>query len=68
MIINPEHFLVFDDSYITLRFASNFLRYKAITYDGSTYLEPVPNLPISVACTMGRSNPAGTQAAKLHQN
>jgi hypothetical protein len=35
---NPDHLLIFDDSYITLRFASNFLRYKAITYDGSTYL------------------------------
>ena len=32
------------------------------------YIEPVPNLPISVACTMDRSNPVDTQAAKLHQN
>jgi len=35
---NPDHLLIFDDSYITLKFASNFLKYKAITYDGSTYL------------------------------
>ena len=35
---NPEHLLMFDDSYITLKFASNFFKYKGITYDGSSYL------------------------------
>ncbi len=36
--INPDHLLVFDDSYITLKFASNFFKYKGITYDGISYL------------------------------
>ena len=35
---NPEHLLIFDDSYITLQFASNFFNYGGITYDGSSYL------------------------------
>ena len=35
---NPEHLLIFDDSYITLRFAANFFKYRGITYDGSTFL------------------------------
>ena len=35
---NPEHLLMFDDSYITLKFASNFFRYGGITYDGTSYL------------------------------
>jgi len=34
---NPEHLLVFDDSYITLKFASNFFRYGNITYDGNSF-------------------------------
>jgi hypothetical protein len=45
----------------------NFLSYGGKKWT-KNIIEPVPNLPISVACTMGRSNPAGTQAAKLHQN
>ena len=35
---NPDHVLVFDDSYITLKFAANFFKYKAITYDGTLHL------------------------------
>ena len=35
---NPDHFLVFDDSYITLKFASNFFKYGGITYDGTQCL------------------------------
>ena len=35
--LNPDHILLFDDSYITLRFASNFFRYGGITYNGSSY-------------------------------
>ena len=35
---NPEHLLVFDDSYITLQFASNFFKYGGITYDGTSFL------------------------------
>jgi len=35
---NPDHLLVFDDSYITLKFAANFFKYKAITYDGTLHL------------------------------
>ena len=35
---NPEHLLVFDDSYITLKFASNLFRYGGITYDGTSLL------------------------------
>ena len=35
---NPDHVLVFDDSYITLKFASNFFKYGGITYDGTQYL------------------------------
>lgn len=35
---NPEHLLVFDDSYITLKFAANFFKYNGITYDGTSYL------------------------------
>lgn len=35
---NPEHLLVFDDSYITLTFAANFFRYGGITYDGTSFL------------------------------
>lgn len=34
---NPEQLLVFDDSYITLRFAENLFRYNGITYDGSSF-------------------------------
>jgi hypothetical protein len=34
---NPENLLVFDDSYITLKFASNFVRYGNITYDGNSF-------------------------------
>ncbi len=37
--INPDHLLVFDDSYITLKFASNFFSYGGITYDGTSYLK-----------------------------
>ena len=36
--LNPDHLLVFDDSYITLRFASNLFNYRGITYDGVSYL------------------------------
>ena len=36
---NPENLLVFDDSYITLQFASNFFKYGAITYDGISFFE-----------------------------
>ena len=36
--LNPDHLLLFDDSYITLRFAANFFRYGGITYDGNSYL------------------------------
>jgi hypothetical protein len=36
---NPGHLLVFDDSYITLQFASNFFKYGSITYDGSSFFE-----------------------------
>ncbi|KPJ58762.1 MAG: hypothetical protein AMJ42_02665 [Deltaproteobacteria bacterium DG_8] len=35
---NPDHLLVFDDSYITLKFASNFFKFRGITYDGTSYL------------------------------
>lgn len=35
---NPEQLLVFDDSYITLKFAANFFKYNGITYDGNSYL------------------------------
>jgi arabinofuranosyltransferase len=35
---NPDHILVFDDSYISLKFASNFFKYNGITYDGTSYL------------------------------
>ena len=28
---NPEHIQIFDDSYITLKFASNFFKYGGIT-------------------------------------
>ena len=35
---NPDHVLVFDDSYITLKFAANFFKYNGITYDGASYL------------------------------
>ena len=34
---NPEHLFVFDDSYITLKFASNFFKYGGITYDGTSF-------------------------------
>jgi len=36
--LNPDHLLGFDDSYITLRFASNLFKYRGITYDGVSYL------------------------------
>ena len=36
--LNPDHLLVFDDSYITLRFASNLFKYRGITYDGVSCL------------------------------
>ena len=35
---NPKHLFVFDDSYITLKFASNFFKYGGITYDGTSFL------------------------------
>ena len=35
--LNPDHVLVFDDSYITLKFASNFFKFGGITYDGTSY-------------------------------
>jgi len=35
---NPSHLLVFDDSYITLKFASNVFKYGGITYDGTSFL------------------------------
>ncbi|MBN2066739.1 MAG: hypothetical protein JW771_08050, partial [Candidatus Thermoplasmatota archaeon] len=35
---NPDHVLVFDDSYITLKFAANFFKFNGITYDGTSYL------------------------------
>jgi hypothetical protein len=35
---NPGRLLVFDDSYITLTFASNFFKYGGITYDGTAFL------------------------------
>ena len=37
LTFNPDHLLLFDDSYITLRFASNLFKYGGITYDGSLY-------------------------------
>ena len=46
---NPERLLVFDDSYITLRFAENFLRYKCITYDGSAFLSGATS-PLHIVC------------------
>jgi hypothetical protein len=46
---NPERLLVFDDSYITLRFAANFFTYKGITYDGSTFLSGATS-PLHVFC------------------
>jgi len=38
LVHNPMHYLIFDDSYITLKFASNFFRYHGITFDGTHYL------------------------------
>jgi hypothetical protein len=35
---NLENIHVFDDSYITLQFASNFFKYGGITYDGTSFL------------------------------
>ncbi len=35
---NAEYIQVFDDSYISLKFAENFFRYGGITYDGTTFL------------------------------
>src|SRR4030042_2248338 len=46
---NPEHFLVFDDSYITLRFAANFFKYRGITYDGTTFLSGATS-PLHIIC------------------
>jgi hypothetical protein len=36
--LNPGLFLIFDDSYITLKFAANLLELKAITFNGSDIL------------------------------
>ena len=46
---NPEHLQVFDDSYITLRFAVNFFKYNGITYDGSTFLSGATS-PLHIVC------------------
>jgi hypothetical protein len=46
---NPERLLVFDDSYITLRFAENLFRYKGITYDGGTFLSGATS-PLHIVC------------------
>ena len=46
---NPGHLLVFDDSYITLRFAENLFRYNGITYDGSTFLVGATS-PLHIVC------------------
>ena len=35
---NSERFFIFDDSYITLKFASNLFRYGGITFDGTSSL------------------------------
>jgi hypothetical protein len=46
---NPELLLVFDDSYITLRFAENFFTYNGITYDGSAFLSGATS-PLHIVC------------------
>lgn len=46
---NPERLLVFDDSYITLRFAENLFRYNGITYDGSTFFSGATS-PLHIVC------------------
>ncbi len=46
---NPGHLLVFDDSYITLRFAENFFRYNGITYDGSSFFSGATS-PLHIVC------------------
>ncbi len=46
---NPERLLVFDDSYITLRFAENLSRYKGITYDGTHFLSGATS-PLHIVC------------------
>ncbi len=46
---NPERLLVFDDSYITLRFAENLFRYKGITYDGTHFLSGATS-PLHIVC------------------
>ncbi len=46
---NPGHLLIFDDSYITLRFAENLFRYNGITYDGSTFLVGATS-PLHIVC------------------
>ena len=38
LLCNPDHLLIFDDSYITLKFAAHFFDFRGITYDGSSYL------------------------------
>ncbi len=46
---NPEHLLVFDDSYITLRFAANLFKYNGITYDGSAFFSGATS-PLHIVC------------------
>ena len=46
---NPQQLLVFDDSYITLRFAENFFTYSGITYDGSTFFSGATS-PLHIIC------------------
>lgn len=46
---NPDRLLVFDDSYITLRFAENLFRYKGITYDGSAFVSGATS-PLHILC------------------
>ena len=46
---NPDRLLVFDDSYITLRFAENLFRYKGITYDGGAFVSGATS-PLHILC------------------
>ena len=47
--LNPDHILIYDDSYITLKFASNFFKYKGISYDGTSYFFGATS-PLHIVC------------------
>ncbi len=61
---NPHRLLVFDDSYITLRFASNFFKHGGITFDGQHYLAGATS-PLHIALTAALGLVFDLQSASL---